>query len=842
MAILFNTVAVQDARRIGETTLQMFIFASIHVAISSAFTLVISFGAALYWSLPVRLFLHARISLIVQANIFLQMDETKVFFSGLKTIFTRDGPFDGLPGGEVSHLFVSGLMLILYVVFSYSFYNVGAVLSALLYYKMWILGTPIVVIFLALAYLEYARRRGRDEISGNWLEYTVLIILKIPVKACFFLYRLPSLARHVTGRIFSVIYAICGSTFEQLRMYNPSTLYTYEPLRKENEIRLVKLDRRLPGMEISCHLEHIPLDQAPSYEAVSYTWGSSIKDHLVFFDGKWLPTTRNVYKLLHDRSSYTKTRWLWIDAISINQDDLDEKNFQVELMGKIYQSAERTFVWLEDRKVSESSATDALFLLELINYNYFLMEPERYKTHTHIIGEHRQWLALNDLLSHPYWYRVWIIQEIAMGKAVHVRYGGKYIAWDHLQEMASVLCQNPINIAVANAQTAFSLKNSKIMAGSTQIRNIGKFRKHVAEDTSGIFIHCVPLTINCAATNPRDRIFAFRNLVKWSDRTAASLDNKVDYKLATHQVYTNAMRYFVPLDPHSALSRSGIGWHRKTPGLPSWVTDFDMFPLMVDEPSMDEDVRYRAGGNHIMSVHVADSMSETVPSITLKAVFVTEVSILSSAIPILNIFNMDMSSKSWDDTFSPSLNEMWSMKSELPSRYKATGQPTEEAFWRTMIGDRCAVGDTNPTRFQFPAPEEFSHYFAIGWEIMCTGGKDPMAGMFEDDDEKKKRWDALRFQCNFQFSRAFSGICPGRRFAITTSGLMGLVPPNTEPGDILCLIPGFECPVLLRKASSPLRILTDEPLYRYVGVCYMHGLMLGEGLKDNPVPETCVVF
>jgi hypothetical protein len=40
------------------------------------------------------------------------------------------------------------------------------------------------------------------------------------------------------------------------------------------------------------------------------------------------------------------TRILWIDAICINQDDKEERSYQVPLMGSIYSLARRVVVWL----------------------------------------------------------------------------------------------------------------------------------------------------------------------------------------------------------------------------------------------------------------------------------------------------------------------------------------------------------------------------------------------------------------------------------------------------------------------------------------------------------------
>lgn len=41
-----------------------------------------------------------------------------------------------------------------------------------------------------------------------------------------------------------------------------------------------------------------------------------------------------------------KQRFLWIDAICINQNDNKEKACQVQLMEEIYQQAENVHVWL----------------------------------------------------------------------------------------------------------------------------------------------------------------------------------------------------------------------------------------------------------------------------------------------------------------------------------------------------------------------------------------------------------------------------------------------------------------------------------------------------------------
>jgi hypothetical protein len=60
-----------------------------------------------------------------------------------------------------------------------------------------------------------------------------------------------------------------------------------------------------------------------------------------------------------------------------------------------------------------------------------------------------------------------------------------------------------------------------------------------------------------------------------------------------------------------------------------------------------------------------------------------------------------------------------------------------------------------------------------------------------------------------------NGLC----MALTASGMLGLFPPLTRPGDEICVLDGFTIPVVLRKHDNG---------YQHVGGCYVDGLMEGE--------------
>ena len=88
------------------------------------------------------------------------------------------------------------------------------------------------------------------------------------------------------------------------------------------------------------------IDEAPSYEAISYTWGEPTRTSQVLIDGKVFLVTTNLFLALQRCMRLLKKRFLWADAICINQEDLEERNQQVALMKDIYQHADSVLVHL----------------------------------------------------------------------------------------------------------------------------------------------------------------------------------------------------------------------------------------------------------------------------------------------------------------------------------------------------------------------------------------------------------------------------------------------------------------------------------------------------------------
>ena len=207
-------------------------------------------------------------------------------------------------------------------------------------------------------------------------------------------------------------------------------------------IRLIHLNAGLRNDSISIQIhENVSLENAPVYEALSYAWGESRKTGSISCGSESIAVTQNLATALVQIRDPDKIRTLWIDQICINQDDVDERNKQVALMGKIYSKAEKVVVWLGDGHPDDGMAFD--FAPRLLSYLPPLSAGHGV-TRRGLVARHALplidcpgWIALSRIFSRPYFRRSWIIQEVALARHAAVHCGPYVIDWDVLATASS---------------------------------------------------------------------------------------------------------------------------------------------------------------------------------------------------------------------------------------------------------------------------------------------------------------------------------------------------------------------------------------------------------------------
>jgi hypothetical protein len=114
--------------------------------------------------------------------------------------------------------------------------------------------------------------------------------------------------------------------------------YRYRPLDvSQREIRLLILESG--SAELQGRLVHASLEKKPTFEALSYTWGRPPFKHNILIDGQVFQIGPNLEAALRELRKHGPSRRLWIDAISINQQDEEERHQQVQMMQDIFITA-----------------------------------------------------------------------------------------------------------------------------------------------------------------------------------------------------------------------------------------------------------------------------------------------------------------------------------------------------------------------------------------------------------------------------------------------------------------------------------------------------------------------
>ncbi|KAK4100984.1 HET-domain-containing protein, partial [Parathielavia hyrcaniae] len=167
------------------------------------------------------------------------------------------------------------------------------------------------------------------------------------------------------------------------------------------EIRLLELEPGSPSATIKAKLRHVTLTSKPTYEALSYTWGSPADRRPMSLDGFNGTVTANLSAALRQLCNQDRPRVLWVDALCVNQDDKDERREQVLIMRDIYEAATKVLAWLGP------ASDDSDLAMDLV---------DKRRTDLILQSQSRESSAFEKLCSRPYWTRVWILQELAVNR------------------------------------------------------------------------------------------------------------------------------------------------------------------------------------------------------------------------------------------------------------------------------------------------------------------------------------------------------------------------------------------------------------------------------------------
>lgn len=193
-------------------------------------------------------------------------------------------------------------------------------------------------------------------------------------------------------------------------------------------IRLIRIASGLSvdGL-IQCEMFHCFIGKI-DYVCLSYTWGETQDQHEILIDGKLFQVSKNLWAFLRaTRLRHLELKGLcnlpyWIDAVCIDQRNLRERNHQVAVMGRIYSRASCVIVWLGASRTIDRLFTNAAMGKDKKEFEpLFITDWWRMRRQQAFVeGRKGRQLAKDwtTLVTHPYWTRAWITQEVLLARQV----------------------------------------------------------------------------------------------------------------------------------------------------------------------------------------------------------------------------------------------------------------------------------------------------------------------------------------------------------------------------------------------------------------------------------------
>ncbi|KAF1999324.1 HET-domain-containing protein [Amniculicola lignicola CBS 123094] len=231
-----------------------------------------------------------------------------------------------------------------------------------------------------------------------------------------------------------LIFIVCARLAKTARIGTkeqvmPTTLYG--PL--DSSIRQIRVLEIAPStdpttpIECKLHVTSLDSDTFLEYTALSYVWGDPEHTTQIEVDGIHRQVTINLESALRHIRKHNEGVLLWADAICINQDDLEEREGQVAMMGSVFSTARGVIAWLGEESGDSHLAFQLIaecaeWIRGPSDYK-FNFEPAEFMENVPHGVDKEAIVATQSLGSRPYWIRTWILQELVLAKKVDVLCG-----------------------------------------------------------------------------------------------------------------------------------------------------------------------------------------------------------------------------------------------------------------------------------------------------------------------------------------------------------------------------------------------------------------------------------
>ena len=438
------------------------------------------------------------------------------------------------------------------------------------------------------------------------------------------------------------------------------------------------------------------------------------------------------------------------------------------------------------------------------------------------IGRH----GLGWILQRPWFERIWTVQECIMPKSCVIMYGPVKAPWTMFLRATENFKFHRTSCCAAVPGVSYRLQ---ILTDS-----LG----HVSEFTQARLLESdVPLDALLRsfrgrdASDLRDKVYGLLPLVtEWYDQDPII----PDYNPLTSPAlaYTATVFKMIQMSgTFNILSQPGSYMQKVSPDVPTWVPDYSQ--------------RINRTGSEIFGQNYAlyEACGDTMASVQLikERILVLEGRKVGS---VREAATRQLYRR--DTEWKRVLLEWFHFAKALCKNDKAG--IWKDHFWRTLCGDCLAeqpiksFGAAHGITAAFRRASEDDRQLFNLW---CSANDLSEISVHDTSDDTKGPQDHSTELIGL-VDDAIRTSTHGRRFFISQEGNMGLAPSHafviSRPDEIF-VVPGGGSPLILRPAGEQFISGRNVPTYEFIGECYLHGFMDGEGMGtfDEEKQLLCLV-
>ncbi|KAI1328507.1 heterokaryon incompatibility protein-domain-containing protein [Xylariaceae sp. FL0255] len=636
--------------------------------------------------------------------------------------------------------------------------------------------------------------------------------------------------------------------------------FIHSPLPYKNGARYIRLVTLLPGTgDLRLQFQHqarrLGDHAAKPFEALSYVWGSE-------------DNPLEVEVIVGDNSNTKPHNESHRQTISITRNlatalhNLKKKSQQVAFIGEVYKHTREVIVWLGPPSNNSSCALEVMGEIGsqiTVDWQSFTMSPSPTACNVTLGLSHKPFpscytaddtSAIEALCARPWFERVWVRQEVALGRRAVFQAGHDCLDRALMQNAAHCIyhkdIEKPIFTGKDDEETILEgfANRSSMNKPSPLSRLSGSARMWLVKAMCQppfrffpVWLHYNLEGMHCG--NPRDRVYGMLSLLRGLDNE--NTDFIPNYLTPVADCYRDlALRHITAERSLSLLATCSRSYKTLAtarelpklalglPGLPSWVPDWSVdsdrhlcsSPIMCGQPFL------------ALNEYLGDGVLR-VTGVCCGTISVTSV--------------VDVHSTSFG-----LLHSLWTACQDMgiPSPHLVEEfhtSPVEGESWATNLS-RVLMADRFSESFEPHDPDIPSQQTATTTieRIMSLTNAD-----FSGDSSFDEIFDISASDITFLL-KSFRGKLAGRKLFRTSDGHVGVGPAYMQTGDRICLLLGSEFLIVLRpqnERNSASSVIRNEDKFAdsangpsvshvpeqflVVGECFVPGFMAAEPLLVN---------